>query len=364
MIVIGPPQDAVGGMATVVDQMMSLNFEERYTLRLLPMTESPCEREPIVARLGRHWRALAQLGTAIRRHGARVVHIHTCSGFSFYRSVLDMLAAKGLGCRVILHIHGARFDEFVATEPPWRRRLIARALASADRVIALSQGWRSKLRSISPRAQVVVIENAVDVPATLPPNGHNGTCRFVLLARMDTWKGVDDLLDASARLRSHGIAMKLTMAGPAGTAGDAPTLRHKIVARDLGGAVRYVGPVHGAAKTELLNSADVYVQPSHHEGMPIAMLEALAHGLPIVATRVGAVEEVLSGTGAGVVIPPRRPDLLADAMQAVAFDRVRRRQMSLSARNLSRHRFSLARLGDDLRVVYDGLMSLPANGAV
>ena len=71
-----------------------------------------------------------------------------------------MIAAQRLGSRVILHIHGAKFDEFYAAEPSWRRRLIGWALTRADRVVALSAHWRQTLSAMSPRARIVVVENA------------------------------------------------------------------------------------------------------------------------------------------------------------------------------------------------------------
>lgn len=392
VIVVGPPQNGVGGMASVVGQMLALDFSGQYNIELLPITldeagegSSPCQsgsnscstatrRTRSQDRLNappahkwpgrsivRHVRQLRLLRAAIRRTRASIVHIHTCSGFSFYRSALDMLVSERLGCRTILHIHGARFDEFHAGEQSWRRSLIAWSLSRADCVIALSQGWREKLQGMAPNARLVVIENAVDLPR-VAPNSCGGrqapvdeACRFLLLARMDEWKGVDDLLCACARLHAAGDAIELTLAGPPGTAGDTDGLGKKIAARNLESVVRYVGPVHGARKYDLLARADVYVQPSHHEGMPIALLEALACGLPVVATRVGAVPEVIDDRRHGLLVPPRRPDALAQAMRELANDVRLRRAMSHAARALAVERFSISRFRKDLILAYDGL---------
>jgi phosphopantetheine adenylyltransferase len=110
----------------------------------------------------RHLGQLRLFVSTIRRTRARIVHIHTCSGFSLYRSALDMVVARLLGSRVILHVHGAAFDKFHAGAGRLLRRVIAWSLTRADRVIALSGGWAQKLRRMAPRACVVVIENAVE----------------------------------------------------------------------------------------------------------------------------------------------------------------------------------------------------------
>jgi glycosyltransferase involved in cell wall biosynthesis len=342
-------------MTSVVSQMLGMDFNGHYHLEPLPFTLSSNATESWWHRGVRHVQQLQRLRAAIRRTTAPIVHLHTCSAFSFYRSTADMLAAQQLGCRTILHIHGAKFDAFYQGEPAWRRRLIRWSLSRADRVIALSSGWREKLRRMAPAARLVVVENAVDAPPVRPARLDDGLCRFLLLARMDRWKGIDDLLIACALLHRDRVAFRLTLAGPPGTAGDATVLDEKIRRHKLETHVRYVGSVKGERKRELLEAADAYVQPSHHEGLPISLLEALAYGLPVVATRVGAIPEVIENQRHGLLLPPRHPELLAQAMHDLALGGGRRRGMSKAVRSLAASRFSIARFRDDLAELYDSL---------
>lgn len=356
VLVLGPGPERIGGMATVVAQTLALDLGGRFVTEFLSNTFAPNGAESVWRRVRRHGGQVRRLRDTIRRLRPGIVHIHTCSGFSFFRSTVDMLVAGWLGCRVILHMHGAGFDTFHRGEPAWRRRLIAWSLARADRVVALSSGWAVKLRRISPRARIHVLENAVDVPQSPPRRRSNGPCRFLLLARMDQWKGIDDLLAASQSLRRSGVAFELTLAGPAGTAGDADALAGKIHEHGLLGFVQYRGSVQGCEKEEQFERADVFVQPSHQEGMPIALLEALACGLPVIATRVGAVPEVLEDQRQGLLIPPHRPDLIAGAMRTLALDGERRQAMSLAAHKLAVERFSTHRLRDDLAALYHDVL--------
>lgn len=355
VVMVGPSPELLGGMASVCGQMAALGYDDRYTLEVFPLTFSTGAGESTFGRVGRHVGHLQRLAQTLRRTNASIVHIHTCSGFSFDRSVADMAVARTLGCRVVLHIHGAAFDRFFNDAGPLRRRWIAGSLARADAVVALSEAWRRKLETISPAARLTVIENAVEVQPVETVRGHAGPCRFVLLARMDAWKGIDDLLDAGATLRAKDCAFELVLAGPDGTAGDACVLAEKIGRRGLESAVRYAGPVRGQDKIDLLRWADAYVQPSHHEGMPISLLEALAYGLPIVATNVGAVPEVVRDGVHGRLVPPHRSDLLAAAMGEMARRGELRCSLSAAAVELARDRFSLARFERDLLAVYDGL---------
>jgi glycosyltransferase involved in cell wall biosynthesis len=362
VVVIGPTSTIVGGMASVAAQTVALDFGNRYRIESLPMTLSANECERRARRVLRHLSQLRLLQATIRRTGGRIVHIHTCSGFSFYRSVLDMLVAQWLGCRVLLHIHGAAFDEFFARAGRAGRRTIAWSLARADRVVALSGGWARKLQHMARAARVRVIENAVAIPAATPLRQAGSRCRFLLLARMDEWKGIDDLLAACAMLRGWGVVFELVLAGPPGTAGDDTTLGREIRQRSLEGVVRYVGPVRGKEKAELLCQTDVYVQPSHHEGMPISLLEALAYGLPVLATNVGAVPEVIHDRRQGILVPPRDPRRLAEGMRSLALDRSLRAALSAEARALAVQRFCMTRFRDDLVSLYDAVQGSPAGG--
>ena len=116
--------------------------------------------------------------------------------------------------------------------------------------------------------------------------------------------------------------------------------------------MQYIGSVQGSQKEELLQWADVYVQPSHHEGMPIAILEALSYGLPVVATRVGAVPEVIKHETHGLLVPAKNPHLFAEAMESLIKDPVRRKKIALAARKLAEDRFRLDRFHHDLLNLY------------
>jgi glycosyltransferase involved in cell wall biosynthesis len=253
-------------------------------------------------------------------------------------------------------MHGAQFDEYYSQARRLEQRFIRLAFMAADRVVALSEGWREKLRRLAPDARVTVIENAVEEMSNKSRRPTRSACRFLTLARMDVWKGIDDLLDACAILKRHGLPFELTLAGPAGSAGDATIIDKKIADRDLEGFVRYVGPAVGEAKARLLADSDVYVQPSHQEGMPLSVLEAFAHSLPVVATCVGAMAEVVDHEVQGLVVPAKDPAALACAMGTLAIDPPRRLAMGDAGYRLATTRFALTRFRDDLLELYDGLL--------
>ncbi len=355
VFLLGPSPEQTGGISSVITDMLSIDVGPHYRFEFVENTSSPGPREVWLSRIARHARHALALHRRFSRERGAIVHIHTCSGVSFWRSCVDLVLARRAGCQTLLHIHGARFDRFYAACSRVQRRLLAAALRYADAVIVLSRSWEEAVRQMSPEARLMVMENAVPVPDAPPERDHAGPVRFLLLARMDDWKGVDDLLDACALATATQAEFELTLAGPPGTAGDAETLAGKISDRGLSGIVRYVGEVRGEAKRILLETADVYVQPSRHEGMPISILEAMAAGLPIVATRVGAVPEVIASEQQGLLVSAEAPLELASAMCAMIEDAALRRRTGAAAHRLAAERFSLTRLGDELRRCYGSL---------
>lgn len=353
---VGPALDETGGMATVCRQMVEPESTGPFRIIHFATTRGTEGKEPFFARILRHVQHVRKLRGCIRLHQARVVHIHTCSGFSFFRSAIDAWAARREGCRVVLHIHGAGFDRFCTEASGMSRWIIRQILERADAVIALSHGWAETLRGAAPRANFVVVENAVPDAPSRETAIASPTCHFLLLARMDTWKGVDDLLAACAILKGLQTDFQVTLAGPPGEGDSAAAMVDRIAASRLENCVRFVGPVHGDAKETLWRQTDVLVQPSHQEGMPMSMLEALMRGIPVVATRVGAIPEVITEGREGILIAPRAVDELAAAMLKMMDDAAARRGMGVMARKLAQHRFSLARFERDMTSLYASLL--------
>jgi len=380
---IGPALDETGGMATVCRQMAALEFSGTFRVVHFATTCAANPQESFLRRIVRHLSHVVRLKRFIAAHDARVVHVHTCSGFSFFRSAVDAWIARRGGCRVVLHIHGAGFDQFCAQASAIEAVAIRHVLHKADAVIALSRGWAEALRTFAPRAEIQIVENAVaqsaeeivdcqlsigdckgdtreGIPDEMSARKDSRTsgqkvdmCRFLMLARMDTWKGVDDLLAACARLSESGRDFRLTLAGPEGSAGGSTELRRKIDALGLGVCVHYVGAVDGAGKEKNWNETDVLVQPSHQEGMPMSLLEAMMRGIPVVATRVGAVPEVITDGCEGLLVEARNVEELASALARMSDSETDRAAMGRAARELGLERFTLARLERDLKVLYD-----------
>jgi glycosyltransferase involved in cell wall biosynthesis len=211
----------------------------------------------------------------------------------------------------IAFFHGATTENRKVRLYHWLDR---RMRGSADRVIVMS---RTELQEQSHLgARVSVLHNAaIPLPpepaAPLPPIGGRDleAPRIGVVGRLSPEKGVDVFLEACTRLVGDGVAFSAIVAG------DGPERRNLEQLRDdlgLADRAHFVGGIDGVQS--LYASLDLLVIPSRSEGLPNVLLEALRADVPVVATRVGAIPEVLGGSPAGVLVPAGAPDALAEAI--------------------------------------------------
>ncbi|MCP4247758.1 MAG: glycosyltransferase, partial [bacterium] len=159
VVVIGPMAPAVGGMTTVIEQLLAGPLSRSYEFIRQSANAGDGARRSWWHSCKRHLGQLYNLARRLGSGGADLVHIHTCSGFTFYRNLIDLVVARLFGVPVVLHIHGAQFDEFCARSGRLGRGLIRHGLAAADRVVVLSRDWRQRLQPFAPRAHFAIVPN-------------------------------------------------------------------------------------------------------------------------------------------------------------------------------------------------------------
>lgn len=281
------------------------------------------------------WAAWTTYLWLLLKRRVRLLHVHCASGPSFWRKSLFMLPTFALGLPVVLHWHGGGFVDFYRRSARWQQRLIAWVFVRSDRVIALSAQWHSTLSTLFPPARVVTIPNPVKL-AERPPPRTAVPPTLLFLGRIVAEKGVEDLLHAMHLVLAHIPDCRLVMAGT----GDLQRYRELAVRLGVGHAVQFPGYVEGAAKAELFSQASAFVLPSHIEAMPMSVLEAMAQGLPVVATTVGGIPQAVRHGVDGLLFEPRDVAALADALVRLLSDEVLRCSLAAAARLRVEQNFS------------------------
>jgi glycosyltransferase involved in cell wall biosynthesis len=173
-----------------------------------------------------------------------------------------------------------------------------------------------------------------------------------IVATLRDWKGHCYLFEAMARLASRPLDWRLMVIG------DGPyeaTLRAKVLELGLGNYVEFAGRRHNIP--EWLNALDLFVLPSYgDEGVPQAILQAMACGLPVISTPVGAISEAVIDNVTGILVPPRDSDALANTLDRLMRSTNLRADLGAAGARLAQEKFSLERMLDQMEMVFNSIL--------
>lgn len=288
--------------------------------------------------------AIARIRRLARSHD--LVHVNS--------SVIlgGLIGARLSGRPVICHLRESY------AEHPTAWKLYGPVLrTTSDAVIAVSGGVAEEARRGGLQGRTEVIHNGVDLAplAGAKPDGRAGP--IVTVGRINDWKGQPDLIRAVRILHDRGHRVHLKVAGDVFPGGDRyhQELVDLIREMDLERSVELLGYVHDVP--ELLAQAGVYVQPSARpEPFGLALVEAMAAGLPCVATDAGGPRDIIDHGRTGLLVPRREPDALADALERLVSDPSLRRRLGAAAKEEAFSRFTAAREADRIESLYRRLL--------
>lgn len=236
---------------------------------------------------------------------AQFVHVHDLypSGAAARR-----LCARA-GLPYVLTVHG--LDLYSNLENPRWRAEVEAAAAGARAIVCVSSSLaRDSVAELGvDPGRVVVIPNTYDASRFryVPRRPHDGPARLLSVGRLSSEKGHDVLLRALAELRRAGTDAELVIVGDGP---ERPRLESLAATLGVSSAVRFEGTVLGEQLREALAAADLFVLPSRSEGFGVVLVEALATGLPVVATRSGGPADIVAPED-GVLVPPDDASALA-----------------------------------------------------
>lgn len=361
---LGPQRPLAGGMAAVVDNLFASELARDFQLIGLNTGKTTREGRTLAEGIWSQWLLLRRLVRVIRKQGVQVCHIHTCEYLSFWRDCAHALLARWFGCKLVWHVHGARFDQWAQHLGPIRKRLVRAAFEMADAVIVLSHQWHAKLSPFAPGARWEVVENGIPMPPFATPMAP-GRRRFLFLGDWTSRKGVWELVAATTQaVRERGFAGQVRLAGFEKEPGQRRMLDELLAGSGCARQVEVLGLVTGAAKAKELRECHCLVLPSYGEGLPLAILEAMGYGRAIIATSVGAIPELISDGVEGYLIAPGDVSALAERMVRIAEESGLAEHMGEAARQRVETRYALGRMAQEVGQLYKSVLSssVPAFG--
>jgi glycosyltransferase involved in cell wall biosynthesis len=352
IVMVGTHPDTMGGVAAVVGVYRAAGLFTQY-----PITYLATHRDGgALLKLRTAAGALLRFCAMLLRGQVSLLHCHTASRNSFWRKTPFFLLAFLFRVPAILHLHGGEFHLFYEKESgPLKRWLIRFIYDRAAHVLVLSERWRQWVCSISRNARVSIIFNPVQLPA-LPDWSRRVPGQTLFFGRLGRGKGVYDLLAAARELKDRHPGLQLALGGD----GEVDKARAAAEELGLGAHTQFLGWVRGEQKARALERASIYTLPSYNEGMPMSILEAMAYGLPVLATPVGGIPDVVSDGVEGYLVAAGDVAALAQRWNELLENPALAQRMGEAARRKVAARFSADAVLPQLGALYQSLGARPA----
>lgn len=278
------------------------------------------------------WRAVAvgvELTRALARKPAALYLTLSPHGGALYRDCVYAGLARLAGVPRVFHLHAHGAAHSLGRAARW--------LFDGAWVIHVAPQLVDETEGLVDPGRVLIVENGVpdrNPAGTLASSGH-AVSRVLFLSNMLETKGPGILVEALAILKRRGIALEATFAGP----GASPAFHAAVAHHGL--SVCHVGAVDDAAKDDLYRTHDVFALPTLRDALPLVVIEAMQHGLPVVSTTVGALAELVADGTTGHLVPPGDANALADRLAELATRPELRRELGRAGRARYLERFTL-----------------------
>jgi glycosyltransferase involved in cell wall biosynthesis len=352
VLLLGPARSAVSGVATHLNQLFESALSRRFRLGQFQVGSEG--RTPGLLRtLVRLAISPVAFTASLVRFRPHIVHINTSLvPKSYWRDIVYLALAKAVRCKVVYQVHGGALpgDFFAGNRA--LTALLRRVLSWPDAVVLLAQSEMAAYAEFAPRARLFRIANAVspdEAEMRVELNEEHRPLRIVYMGRLAPDKGVLETVEAVRILCDRGIDVSLTIAGSGSAEHE---IAQAIAAKGLSDRAVLVGAVFGPAKQQLWRQADALALPTAREGLPYALLEAMAASVVPVASPVGAIPDVVQNEVNGLLVPARDALALANALERLANDRPLLLRLALAARLRIVNHYSLVRMAEEFDALY------------
>lgn len=324
---------SVGGQLHACRTLLASDVTSRVRFTIIDSTMQTVPAPPLPRRI---LPAAARFTTFLRRVSQRDVDgalIFTSAGLSLLEKGLMAVYAHSIGKRVVLSPRSGLIRDDVSRSAAMRRTIVG-ILRSCDVILCQSISWQDYYSDLTklPDDRFVVVPNWLDVrdyPEAGPTAHDDDTVKVLYMGWLEPYKGILDLIEAVAQQSTSLDHCRFIVCGRGSLDQRA---RELTMERQVSDLFDFRGWVTGDDKRAAFEEADVLVLPSHREGMPNALLEAMATGLAVVACSVGGVPEVIVDEEVGVLVEPKAPTALGEALVALTLDRARMRALGVAAR--------------------------------
>jgi len=327
-----------GGIATNLNHLVKSPLKQKYDfLKFQTMSKKQGSMDYFQEKI---WMKLIRVVSEVllffhflQIHRPRLVHINSSFGpWSFWRDSAYLVICRFMKKKVLMQFHGGNLEDFLGSRSEPKRRMVQKMVALPDRIAVCSEKQKQPFHAIGIGHKVTVLRNMVN----LNPHGKDKSFRHQLSIPMDSFivlfvsaqffsqKGIMEVIQAIPRVQSRNPKAVFVLAGGGSADQD---LLNRLKEMEENGRIVMTGHLDYPRMQRLFAASDCLILPSHAEGLPLALLEAMAAGLPVIATPVGGIPEAVQEGINGFLIPIGDAAALADRIDRLIRRSRLRKQM-------------------------------------
>lgn len=352
IMIVGRHAPPIGGIQTCIEQFYKSNLKKEYNLIKFNTTK------PTIFYGNKFMKTIYFIYLCIKFtfftvfKKIDIIHFHTCSKWGFWQPAFYLRIAKVFKKKTIFHMHGGGFPEFYNNLNEKQQNSVKKTLKSVDKIIVLSEKWKKIYEKIVINNKICVIHNSVDELKyrKYKLSKEKNKLKILYLGKISEDKGIYDLLNAINKLKIQNI--EFIFVGPIENKKKFFETINRLKIRNK---CKIIGEIIGDSRFKYFALASIFILPSHIEALPIALLEAMSFGLPIISTKVGAIPEVITNQKNGILIEPKNINELAKSIKKLVLNPKLREKMKLNNLQLIQSKYSINKFSQEIRTIYEKL---------
>ena len=334
VLMLGNDPSVKGGITSVISQLLAHDWNsEGIDMKFIPTYVETNNVRKILF----FAKALRRINKELKTNKPDVVHMHMSYKGSFTRKFFLHKLCKKNNIPDIIHLHGSEFKKWFDESDDKKKEQIQTLLKESAGFIVLGDKWNKAVKEIEPKTNTVVVSNTVHIPDYTVEWKQPFTVLFmgVLIKR----KGVADLINAIYLLNKENKLDNVRLV-IAGSGAEEAELKAMCTQLGLDNYIEFAGWTAGEKKEKLFRESQMLVLPSYNEGLPIAILEAISCGMPVVATNVGDISSAVIDGENGYLIEPGDVLAIKQAIEKIVWGPEVFNKMVTASRQLAESGFS------------------------
>jgi len=353
-----PPQ---GGIATWTKEVMASSLQDAFSLRVVNTAPRSNVDQKSRFRWDRVFQSAMMGGDLLGKLTlARPKLIHSCTSYSWAiaRDLPFALSGKPLGAKSVLHMHGGNAHLWLHSLSPRVQKTTLASMRRLDAIVTITGETTRGLKEDFGLKNTVCLPNFTDARRfdPLPPRRKDAhPVKGIFVGWLIPTKGTYELVEALRQV--EGITVE--MYGHATSKEEKARLQKAIDDAGIADRLKIMGAIPHHEMPARLMAADLFILPTHREGFPLSVLEAMAAGLPSIVSGVGAIPDMVRDGEDGFVVPPQDTVTLAHALRALVENGDTRLQMGHSAAKRLRTEFDMPVVTKQIGDLWRELIGLP-----